>query len=190
LGVEHGAGWPRTRSSPGSTSRGSFPATPTSPPRLEWCWTCTSGSSRQRSSVPMSTSSAPMRRPPSRPAAAATHSAARQGPPHAGRARVRARRLAYLAAWDVHHARLFGRCEPTTGIEPFDRLVAQVMTTQPYASAERVFWVVDNGSSHRGQAAIRRLEGKDPNLRLIPCQSTPPGSTRSRSTSPSSSAGS
>jgi hypothetical protein len=39
----------------------------------------------------------------------------------------------------VHQARLFGRCEPTTGIEPFDRLVAQVMTTQPYASAERVF---------------------------------------------------
>jgi transposase len=32
--------------------------------------------------------------------------------------------LAYLAAWDVHHARRFGRCEPTTGIEPFDRLVA------------------------------------------------------------------
>jgi len=66
--------------------------------------------------------------------------------------------LAYLAAWDVHHARLFGRCEPSTGIEPFGRLVAQVMTVEPYASAERVFWVVDNGSSHRGQASIQRLE--------------------------------
>jgi hypothetical protein len=75
--------------------------------------------------------------------------------------------LAYLAAWDVHHARLFGRCEPTTGIEPFDRLVAQVMTTEPYACAERVFWVVDNGSSHRGQASVKRLEGKYANLRLI-----------------------
>ncbi|MGQ0668761.1 MAG: hypothetical protein ACT4PO_03640 [Actinomycetota bacterium] len=31
--------------------------------------------------------------------------------------------LAYLAAWDVHRARLFGRCEPTTGIAPFGRLV-------------------------------------------------------------------
>jgi DDE superfamily endonuclease len=67
----------------------------------------------------------------------------------------------------VHQARLFGRCEPTTGIEPFDRLVAQVMTTQPYASAERVFWVVDNGSSHRGRASVERLEGAWPNLRLI-----------------------
>jgi hypothetical protein len=75
--------------------------------------------------------------------------------------------LAYLAAWDVHHARLFGRCEPTTGIEPFDRLVAQVMTTQPYAAAERVYWVIDNGSSHRGQASVKRLEGKYANLRLI-----------------------
>lgn len=75
--------------------------------------------------------------------------------------------LAYLAAWDVHHARLFGRCEPTTGIQPFGRLVAQVMTTEPYASAHRVFWIVDNGSSHRGLASIRRLEGAWHNLRLI-----------------------
>jgi len=38
-------------------------------------------------------------------------------------------------------------------IEPFRRLVAQVMTAEPYASAQRVFWVVDNGGSHRGNAA-------------------------------------
>ena len=75
--------------------------------------------------------------------------------------------LAYLAAWDVHRAKVFGRCEETTGIEPFDRLVGQVMTRQPYASARRVFWVVDNGSSHRGQASIDRLEDRWPTLRLI-----------------------
>jgi hypothetical protein len=75
--------------------------------------------------------------------------------------------LAYLAAYDVHRAHLFGRTEPTTGIEPFGRLVEQVMTSQPYASARRVFWVVDNGSSHRGQASVDRLEGGWPNLRLI-----------------------
>lgn len=75
--------------------------------------------------------------------------------------------LAYLAAWDVHHARLFGRLEPTTGIEPFGRLVARVMTTEPYASARRVFWVVDNGSSHRGQASVDRLERQWRNLRLV-----------------------
>jgi hypothetical protein len=75
--------------------------------------------------------------------------------------------LAYLAAWDVHRARLFGRCEPTTGIEPFERLVTQVMTVEPYCSAERVFWVVDNGSSHRGQASVDRLQGEWANLRLV-----------------------
>ncbi len=43
--------------------------------------------------------------------------------------------LQYLAAWDVQRAKLFGRCEPTTGIAPFGRLVEQVMTTEPYRSA-------------------------------------------------------
>jgi hypothetical protein len=75
--------------------------------------------------------------------------------------------LAYLAAWDVHRAQVFGRCEPTTGIDPFDRLVAQVMTSQPYASARRVFWIVDNGSSHRGQPSVDRLQSRWPTLRLI-----------------------
>jgi hypothetical protein len=75
--------------------------------------------------------------------------------------------LAYLAAWDAHHARLFDRVEAKTGIEPFGRLVEQVMTQEPYASARRVFWVVDNGSSHAGRASIERLEGAYKNLRLI-----------------------
>src|SRR6476659_9534534 len=75
--------------------------------------------------------------------------------------------LAYLAAWDVHHANLFGRVEEKTGIEPFGRLVEEVMGAEPYASARRVFWVVDNGSSHAGQASIERLEGAYENLRLI-----------------------
>jgi len=75
--------------------------------------------------------------------------------------------LAYLAAYDVGHARVFGRCEATTGIEPFTALVEQVMTQQPYASARRVFWVVDNGSSHRGQKAIDRLAQKFPNAVMV-----------------------
>lgn len=75
--------------------------------------------------------------------------------------------VAYLAAYDVHRAKVFGRSEDTTGIGPFGRLVHQVMTVEPYASAKRVFWIVDNGSSHRGQASIRRLEGQWPTLRLI-----------------------
>ncbi len=71
---------------------------------------------------------------------------------------------AYLAALDVHRAKLFGRCESTTGIAPFDRLVTQVMTRLPYREARRVFWIVDNGSAHRGAARVHRLQTAFPNL--------------------------
>lgn len=75
--------------------------------------------------------------------------------------------LAYLAAWDVRRGKVFGRCEKTTGIAPFDRLVEQVMTQKPYDKAKRVFWIVDNGSSHRGEAACQRLKKSFPNLILV-----------------------
>jgi transposase len=75
--------------------------------------------------------------------------------------------LAYLAAYDVGQAKVYGRCAPSTGIKPFMALVQQVMTRQPYASATRVFWIVDNGSSHRGQAAIDRLAKRFPNAVMI-----------------------
>ncbi|MCA1681320.1 MAG: transposase [Actinobacteria bacterium] len=75
--------------------------------------------------------------------------------------------LAYLAAWDVHHARLFDRVEQTTGIVPFGRLVEQVMTVEPYASARRVFWIVDNGSSHAGKTPIARMHTAHDNAELI-----------------------
>ncbi|CAN5388204.1 hypothetical protein BH09GEM1_BH09GEM1_06520 [soil metagenome] len=74
---------------------------------------------------------------------------------------------AYLAAWDVHRAKLFGRCEQTTGNVPFDRLVAQVMNEAPYRDARRVFWIVDNGSSHRGAASITRLTAAFPNVVVV-----------------------
>jgi len=72
--------------------------------------------------------------------------------------------LAYLAAWDVHRAKLFGRCETKTGTAPFSSLVTQVMEQEPYRSAERVFWIMDNGSSHRGQACVRRLQRAYPTI--------------------------
>jgi transposase len=75
--------------------------------------------------------------------------------------------LAYLAAWDVRRGQVTGRCEDTTGIAPSARLVAQVMTTEPYASADRVFWITDNGSSHRGAAAAERMATAWPNAQLI-----------------------
>jgi hypothetical protein len=73
----------------------------------------------------------------------------------------------YLAAWDVHRARVFGRCEVKSGIAPVNRLVGEVMGQEPYKSARRVFWIMDNCSAHRGQKAANRLRDRWPNLVLI-----------------------
>jgi transposase len=100
------------------------------------------------------------RRHPGRPA----------GPGHTRQVEFEYRRggtLAYFAAYDVHHAHVIGTIAPKTGIDPFAELVATVMTTQPYASARRVFWVVDNGSSHAGQAAIHRMSTAWPTATLV-----------------------
>jgi len=75
--------------------------------------------------------------------------------------------LQYLCAWDVGRGLPVGRCEPRNGIAAFDRLVAQVMGQPPYRSARRVFWIVDNGSAHRGLRAVRRLQRRYRNLILV-----------------------
>ena len=62
---------------------------------------------------------------------------------------------------------MFGRCESKISNRAFDALVAEVMSTEPYASARRVFWVVDNGTIHRGQKAIDRLQARWANLVLV-----------------------
>jgi hypothetical protein len=74
---------------------------------------------------------------------------------------------AYVAAWDVHRARLFGRVVDKISIAVFDGLVAEVMGRDPYRSARRVFWIVDGGTIHRGERAARRLQGRFPNLVLV-----------------------
>lgn len=75
--------------------------------------------------------------------------------------------LAYLAAWDVRRGGALGRCDATTGGVPFGQLVDQVMAQEPYRRAPRVFWIVDNGSSHRGAASVARLQRRHPNLILV-----------------------
>jgi len=75
--------------------------------------------------------------------------------------------LTYFDAWDVRRGGVIGRSERKGGIAAFDRLVWQVMTKEPYASARRVFWIVDNGSDHRGKASIKRLQGRWPTLILV-----------------------
>ena len=75
--------------------------------------------------------------------------------------------LCYLAAWDARRAKIFDRCAPKDGIVPFDALVEQFMSQHPYKAAQRVFLVIDNGSAHRGQRSIDRLQGNWPNLKVV-----------------------
>jgi hypothetical protein len=75
--------------------------------------------------------------------------------------------LCYLAAWDARRAKIFDRCAPKDGIEPFDALVDQFMSIDPYRKARRVFLIIDNGSVHRGKRSIDRLQGAWPNLIVV-----------------------
>ena len=80
---------------------------------------------------------------------------------------VRHGALALLAALDVHTGKVFAATPATTGIVPFMDLIGQVMTLPEYKDAPRVFVIVDNGSDHRGQAAVRRLHDAWPNAIMI-----------------------
>ena len=75
--------------------------------------------------------------------------------------------LQYLVAWDVRRGYVIGRCEPKTGIGPFGRLVDQVLAEEPYRSGKRLFWIVDNGSSHRGAASTKRLRHVDSRIIVV-----------------------
>jgi transposase len=76
--------------------------------------------------------------------------------------------LALLAALDLRTGTVPAATTPaTTGIAPFMTLMGQVMSQEPYASAPRVFVIVDNGSDHRGKKAARRLRATYPNAIMI-----------------------
>jgi hypothetical protein len=95
---------------------------------------------------------------------------------------------AYLAALDVHRAKVFGRCETTTGIAPFERLVDQVMSQPPYNTARRVFWIMDNVRPIVARHRCGGLRRPIHDWFRFTVRSTQAGSTRSKSTSRSCSA--
>jgi transposase len=96
-----------------------------------------------------------------------TAPAARGKPVRVEHEYVRHGALALLAALDVHTGKVFAATPATTGIVPFMDLIGQVMTLPEYKDAPRVFVIVDNGSDHRGQAAVRRLHDAWPNAIMI-----------------------
>src|ERR1022692_3135125 len=80
---------------------------------------------------------------------------------------VRHGALALLSGLDVQTGKVFASTPRTTGIVPFMELAGQVMARPEYKNAPRVFVIVDNGSDHRGKAAIDRLRKAHPNAIMI-----------------------
>ena len=154
---------------PGNIEAGSFLAIRTLPQKPAPSSIFTNVSGRAFHWVPMITSSAQMKRPVFKPAAENNRRfpLAPNRPMYVEHEYFRMGAWTYLAAWDVHRARVFGRCEVKSGIAPVNRLVAEVMGQEPYKSARRVFWIMDNCSAHRGQKAANRLRDRWPNLSLI-----------------------
>jgi hypothetical protein len=72
-----------------------------------------------------------------------------------------------MGAYDVHRARVIGSVAPKTGIVPFMEFTERVMGLGLYASARRVYWIVDNGSSHIGRRSIDRMSAAWPNAYLV-----------------------
>lgn len=71
--------------------------------------------------------------------------------------------VAYLAAWDVFRAKVFGRVAPTASIATFNELLELVMTQPPYRDSARTFWIVDGGPAHHPSTFPARLQGMYPN---------------------------
>ena len=146
-----------------------FPRAPTSSRRPPSSSICTRATGKGNESIRSTGSSARTRRPASRPASAVIRASAR---PRVGAGESRrntgvAGRCNTSRPGTCRKGAVMGLCEPKTGIEPFGRLVRQVMEQPVYGSADRVFWVVDNGSSHRGESSVKRMSQAYPNAILV-----------------------
>jgi transposase len=75
--------------------------------------------------------------------------------------------LALLACYDVQEGTVTASTPRTTGIRPFMALMGNVFARPEYRDAPRVFVIVDNGSDHRGKAAIDRLRKAHPNAIMV-----------------------
>ena len=62
---------------------------------------------------------------------------------------------------------VFGETSSRAGIEPFEKALAQVLAQRRYAEAERVFLIVDNGSSHHPRTSPARLQAQHPKLTVV-----------------------
>ena len=75
--------------------------------------------------------------------------------------------LTLLACLDVHTGQVFASTPPPPGSSSSWTSPGRSWPAPEYKNAPRVFVIVDNGSDHRGQAAISRLARAHPNAIMI-----------------------
>ncbi len=158
-----------TPCAPGAGGAGSFRAIPSLGPRRSASSTSITGNGTGVRSPATSSSSAPTRRRRSRSAPAPIRSrrrvrAAPCGSSTSTAAMASVPTLPRGTSTEPGFSAMF---VAKISIVAFDALVAQVMAREPYRSAERVFWIVDGGTIHRGQRAADRLQARFDNLTLV-----------------------
>jgi hypothetical protein len=72
-----------------------------------------------------------------------------------------------LGFFDVFSGRVYGETSPKTGIEPFEAALGRCLAQPRYQDAERLFLIVDNGSSHHPSTSPDRLRHQFPNLTTV-----------------------
>jgi hypothetical protein len=75
--------------------------------------------------------------------------------------------LCYLAFLDVFTGKVYGETSPKSGIEPFEAALACLLAQPPYREAERLFLVVDNGSSHHPSTSPARIRRQFPKVEVV-----------------------
>lgn len=99
------------------------------------------------------------------------HPSIMASPGHRARVEFEYERLgtvAYLAAWDVFGAKIYGRLAPTTDIVNFNHRLEPVMSQPPYRDAARTFWIVDSGRAHHRNTFPARLKSLYPTAVAVP----------------------
>ena len=76
--------------------------------------------------------------------------------------------VVYQAALEVQTEKIVGQQFPASNCKAsFDDLVAEVMAKKPYCSANRVFWIVDNGPAHHPATFAKRLQQLAPQAQAV-----------------------
>jgi hypothetical protein len=75
--------------------------------------------------------------------------------------------VCYQAFLNVFTGQVYGEVQPSNGIETFERTLAHCLAQPQYAAAERIFLIVDNGSSHHPSTSPTRIRGQHPRVTVV-----------------------